>query len=372
MGITVLELIDGGFIGGGQTHILSLVKGLDPGKFISVIAASPGAFEKLVRDSGFEFMSINLGRMYSSRNLKELDRIVRENNIDIIHSHGGVAGMYSRFHKKKIGTAKVIHTFHGIHYIRSGNPLRKHLTHAVEEYLVPFGDRYICVSEADLALAVKLNITASERTEVINNGINLSVFAGREKDKVLMDQLGLNHDDLVIGMISRFDHQKNQRFILNNVRQLLNDNRRVKILLAGSGKYLAACKAVASAGGISDRVIFTGEITNPEKYYSLIDIFVFPSMWEGLSIALIEAMASGRCILASNIDANWELITDESNGLLFDLDNPREYMEKLSRLISDASLRTRLGRQAAEDSQRYSAEGMCGQISDLYEEVLVK
>ena len=118
--IKVLELIDGGFLGGGQMHILSLVKCLDKNKFDTVIAASgEGEFKKQVLKNGFKFTGIELPKIYHSRYLDELNRIITENKIDIIHSHGGVAGMYARFYNKRYDKVKVIHTIHGIHYINS-------------------------------------------------------------------------------------------------------------------------------------------------------------------------------------------------------------------------------------------------------------
>ena len=367
--INVLELIDGGFIGGGQTHILSLVKCLDENKFKAVIAASgKGEFRNEVKKNGFEFTQIELPKFYRSKHLKDLDKIVKDNSIDIIHSHGGVAGMYARFYKKRYGNVKTIHTIHGIHYLNSGNLVRKYFSLAIEQYLVQFTDKIICVSDADLKTAVENKIADKNKTVVINNGIDLNKFAGEkgQRNKELVNRFDIKDEDMIIGNISRFDFQKNQRFIISNSEELLKKYPNVKILLAGDGSLYEQSVQSAKETGMPERFIFTGEITNAQDYYSLFDIFIFPTLWEGLSISLIEAMASGRCILASDIHANKELITDNENGLLFNTTDPDEYLKKLFKLIEDENLRKRLSHKAVLNSINYSEDEMTRKIMKEY------
>jgi len=365
--IKVLELIDGGFLGGGQTHILSLVKCLDKNKFDPLIAASgEGEFSKSVLSKGYNFISIELPKIYRSKYLDELHSIIEDNEIDIIHSHGGVAGMYARFYKKKFENIKVIHTIHGIHYINSPGVLKRFISLSVEQYLMPYTDRFICVSDADLETALKNKIIDPEKTTVIKNGIDLEKFAGKQKDTELLSVLGLSAKDLIIGNVSRFDHQKNQRFIILNSEVILEKFPAVKILLAGGGKLLEECRQMAERSIYKDRIIFTEEVSDPEKYYPLLDIYVFPSLWEGLSISLIEAMASSDCILCSGIPANRELITDNHNGLIFNVYSKHEYLLKLEELITDKKLRLKLSQQAERDSVNYSEKVMTEKIEKEY------
>jgi glycosyltransferase involved in cell wall biosynthesis len=365
--IKILELIDGGFIGGGQTHILSLVKCMNKNNFEAVIAASgKGEFKKLVNQRGFNFREIELPKIYRSGYLKELDKIVKENSIDIIHSHGGVAGMYARFYKKKYGSIKVIHTIHGIHYINSHDFFKKLFSLSVEQYLVPFTDKFICVSDTDYELALANKIIDVEKTVVIKNGIDLKTFTQQPKNKSLLEELNFSEDDFIAGSISRFDYQKNQRFIISNSDLVLKKFPGVKILLAGDGRLLNRCKRLAEDSGYGERIIFTGEVTNPEDYYSLLDVYIFPSMWEGLSISLIEAMASARCIIASDIPSNKELIKNGVNGFTFNLNDAMEYKSKLDDLISDEKLRIKLSGRALLDSEDYSEETMTKKTESEY------
>lgn len=365
--IRVLELVDGGFLGGGQMHILSIANNINRNSFDITISASPnGEFKNLALKQNHKFIGLNLPKIFNSSCLKQLMKIVDDNGIELIHSHGGVAGVYSRILRKKLSRVKVVHTIHGIHYINSKNIFRKFLSKKTEQYLVKYTDRIICVSEADLKIAVENKITDAKRTAVIKNGINLQKFAGASVNPELANRLGIGPEDIVVGNISRFDYQKNQRFLIHSVKEIIKQNKNIKLLLTGDGKYLEESKSLVKKFDMEKQSIFTGEVPDPENYYPLIDIFVFPPLWEGLSITLIEAMASGRCIAASDIPANRELIKNNYNGLLFRLENREVLTNIIKELIQDKSRMETLSFNAVESSKQYDEKEMVRKIENIY------
>lgn len=365
--IRILELIDGGFIGGGQTHILSLVKCLNKEKFDPLITASgSGEFRQLAEKNGFRFEPAELPKFYRKKYLGRIDEIVKKYSIDIIHSHGGVAGMYARFYKKNFSNVKTLHTIHGIHYINSSNVFRKYFSLSVEQYLTQFTDRFICVSQSDRDLAEKLKIAEPSSTTVIYNGIDHDRFSIREKNKSLMIKYGIDEADTVIGNISRFDYQKNQRYILRNCDELLKKYSGLKILLAGDGKYLDECKKLAEGIEEKERIIFPGSVTNTEDHYSLFDAYVFPTLWEGLSISMIEAMSCGRCIIASDIPSNKELIEDGVSGYLFDVNDRSVFKEKIEKAVNSKAIRDKLSDNAFRKSKNFSEKIMTEKTEKEY------
>lgn len=365
--IRILELIDGGFIGGGQTHILSLVKCLNKEKFDPLITASgSGEFRPLAKKNDFRFEPAELPKFYRKKYLGRIDEIVKKYSIDIIHSHGGVAGMYARFYKKNFGNVKTLHTIHGIHYINSSNVFRKYFSLSVEQYLTQFTDRFICVSQSDRDLAEKLKIAEPSSTTVIYNGIDHDRFSIREKNKSLMIKYGIDEADTVIGNISRFDYQKNQRYILRNCDELLKKYSGLKILLAGDGKYLDECKKLAEGIEEKERIIFPGSVTNTEDHYSLFDAYVFPTLWEGLSISMIEAMSCGRCIIASDIPSNKELIEDGVSGYLFDVNDRSVFKEKIEKAVNSKAIRDKLSDNAFRKSKNFSEKIMTEKTEKEY------
>lgn len=365
--IKVLELIDGGFIGGGQTHIISLCTNLDRKLFSAVIAADPdGDFRILAKKEGLEFTGISLHKIFRKKYLKKLAELVETLTPDIIHAHGGVAGMYARFLKKDNINLKVVYTLHGIHYIRSKNYVRRFVSLAIEQYLVKDCDAYICVSKDDVKTALDNRIVIKDKINLIPNGINIGRFKNGQIDRNLKARLGIKESEFVIGNISRFDEQKNQMMLINAFPEILRLIPDAKLLLVGDGLLYDECMNRAEKLKIADNIIFAGSIPDPENYYPLMDLFVFPSKWEGLSITLIEAMASGKCIAASDIPSNRELIAHGQNGILFSLGNSRALARVISDLYKNPDFRNNLSENAKKSSDNYDEKTMTEKISDVY------
>ena len=365
--INILELIDGGFIGGGQIHVISIVKNLNKSKFHAIVSASSdGEFKNLLDKYGLEFQPVHLPKFYRKKYLKPLIDLVERNKIEIIHSHGGVAGVYSRMLKKNIHGIRIVHSIHGIHYINSGNPFRRFISKAIEQYLVPYTDKFIVASEGDFKTAERIKIANPEITEIIPNGIDLSRFFESSSDKTLRVRFAGDENGFIAGNISRFDFQKNQRLIINSSSEILRKYPDVHFVFIGNGKYLKQCKSLVRALNVEKNFLFLDETKETEKFYKNFDLFVFPSLWEGLSLTVIEAMASGSAILISDIPQNKELISGGYSGLTFKSGDKNDFTEKFFRLYEDKILRTQLGENALNESKRYSEKSMVEKIQNVY------
>lgn len=372
--IKVMHLIDGGFIGGGQIHSLALCRNLNKELFHSVVcASSKGGFKDLVLESGFEFIDINLPKLYRSKNLNELLRKVERENVNIVHAHGGVAGMYARFLKKKFECrAKIIHTIHGIHYIHSHNLFRRYSSLYIEQYLAGYSDAYICETKSDFNAVTNMKIIDPSKATIINNGINLSRFMNKTKDEAVGNKLRITNDDFVIGNVSRFDEQKNQKLLIKIMPDLIKAIPELKLLLVGDGRLLNSAKRLAMSLGVTDRVIFAGTRKDLEKIYPLMDVFIFPSLWEGLSLSLIEALASGKCIVAGNIPSNAEVLVNDENGMLFNLHNKNELLELIVSLFNDREKRDYLSDNAIKSSILYDEKIMTEKTEKIYLKLMNK
>lgn len=372
--INVLELIDGGFIGGGQLQTLSLCKNLNAGLIKPLVCASPdGGFKDMVAENGYAFKDIHLPKVFRGKYLKELNLIIESEKIDIIHAHGGVAGMYARFYRKKFkNEVKVIHTIHGIHYIHSKNIIRRKLSLYIEQYLAGYSDAYICETNSDFKTASDLKILNPSKTEVIYNGINLSKFTSGNTDDLFGKDLGISKDDFIVGNVSRFDEQKNQKLLVEILPDLIKQIPEVKLLLVGDGYLMESVKNLADKYGVADKVIFAGARNDLYNVYPLINLFVFPSLWEGLSLTLLEALASGKSIIAGRIPSNQEIINDGIDGLLFDLNNKADLSEKIVSLYNDNGKRLMLSENALKLSERFDEKSMAERTEQLYIKLINK
>ena len=371
--IKVLQLIDGGFLGGGQTNVLSIAKNLDRNIFdVSVAAMGGGKFEEKVKKNNIPFYPIELPKLLRTKYLKNLELIQEKEKFDIIHSHGGVAGFYGRILKKHHPDVRSVHTIHGIHYINSGNIFRRNVSKTIEQYLVQFTDRTICETHNDFLVAVKNKIAELSKTDIIPNGINISKFANLKKDRELINELGFTEDNFIIGNISRFDEQKNQKLILQAAYYLIRKYPNMRFVFVGSGHYLQQMKDLGRDSNIEDYIVFTGEQEDLRRYYSIFDIFVFPTLWEGMPYVLLEAMASRLPIICSRIPNLLEVIKPDHSAFVIDPMDMDDLFRKISALYQSKELREELAQNAMIESTQYDESEVIPKIENIYKEVMSK
>jgi glycosyltransferase involved in cell wall biosynthesis len=369
--IKVLELIDGGFLGGGQINILSLVKNINKDKFdVNVAARGSGKFEKLVSETGIPFYSFELPKVLRHKYLRHLQSLHNREKFDIVHSHGGVGGFYGRLLKKHNPEIKTIHTIHGIHYLNKEGFFEKNISKSIEQYLVQFTDITICLTKCDFKTAVENKIADQKKTVIINNGIDIKKFSESSSNFVLLKELGLSPDDFVVGNVSRFDIQKNQKLIIQASYYLSKKYPEMKFVLVGEGKLFKKMKVYARDSHLDDVVIFAGERENLADFYSIFDVFVLPSFWEGMPYVLLEAMAAKLPIVCSNLPNHLEIIKNNHSAFTI---NPHEMDDLYQRLIvlyENPELRKKLGDNAFKDVQKFDIKDSIKRVEKIYEEVM--
>jgi glycosyltransferase involved in cell wall biosynthesis len=367
----ILQLIDGGFLGGGQSNVLSIVSNLDKNVFeCTIAAAGGGAFEQKAYDLNINFAKIELPKLMRTKYLKPIQKLYDDNEYDIIHAHGGVAGFYGRTLKKHNSKLKCVHTIHGIHYIHSKNFVKRNISQAIEQYLVQFTDKTICVSETDRQLAIENKIAGINKTVVIPNGIEISKFSNLKKNYDLMSSLGLNENNFIIGNVSRFDIQKNQKLIIQAAYFLTKKYPQMRFVFAGGGDLLLKMKQLVRESNLEDYIIFAGETGNVRDYYSIFDLFVFPTYWEGMPYVLIEAMASRKAIICSHSPSLLEIIKPNYSALTINPLDMDDLFQKISVLYRNPELRETIAGNAMIESTQYDEAELVPRIQNVYEEVL--
>jgi glycosyltransferase involved in cell wall biosynthesis len=369
--IKILELIDGGFLGGGQTNVLSIARILDSSVFdIHIAARGGGLFEKKVNELDIPFAAVDLPKMMRTKYLKKLELLHRLEKFDIVHSHGGVAGFYGRTLKKHFSKLKSIHTIHGLHYMNSGNFLRRGVSKIIEQYLVQYTDMTICETGNDYLIALRNRIADKDKTVIIPNAVNVSEYANLKKDYDLINNLGFTKDNFIIGNISRFDEQKNQKLIIQAGYFLVRKYPEIRFVFIGSGSHLRQMQDLVRESNLEDYIMFTGESSGLKKYYSIFDIFVFPTLWEGMPFVMLEAMAARRAIICSNIPNLLELVKPNHSALVIDPNNMDDLFQKISSLHANSELRETLAQNAMIESTQYDESEIVPRVGKLYERVM--
>lgn len=212
---------------------------------------------------------------------KELYKIFKENNYKIVHSHINALSVFPLRVAKKAGVPiRIAHS----HSTSNKKEWKKNI---VKNILRPFSKLYAnkffaCTKHAGEWLFGKKIIERKE-LNVINNAIDLKKFEFNEQTREdLRKELGIKEDTLIIGHVGRFMKQKNHEFLIEVFKELIKKNDNSILMLIGQGPLLNDMKQKVRDLKIEDKVKFMGQVTDVEKYYNIMDVFLFPSIYEGL------------------------------------------------------------------------------------------
>lgn len=231
-----------------------------------------------------------------------------------------------------------------------------------------FIHRYTCVSEKVRQSLCDLVGKSPEQFVVIPNSVNTNIFfpdtLQRKKQR---DELGVPPTTFLAGMVARFSPQKGHYYLIEAARVLKERNVGGKFLLVGVGELEADIKAMVSRYGLEDTVIFYGQATEVHSVLQALDCFVLPSLWEGMPLALLEAMASGIPVIATEVAGTREVIHHLQNGLLIPPKNVESIVEAFVQLKNGAQLRNNLAQQALmEVRDKYSVQANVNAYLKLY------
>jgi glycosyltransferase involved in cell wall biosynthesis len=239
------------------------------------------------------------------------------------------------------------------------------LSVAAEKFLTSRSNQNISVSASNQETG-KRNIPTFH-SSVVRNGINLTKFSADRIYKDVRAELGIPKQSIVLGFIVRITKQKDPVTLLKAFQEVCQHRKDVVLLMVGEGDLKEEAIRLAHSLSISDRVIFQPFRQDIPDILNAIDVYCLASLWEGLSIGLLEAMAMGKAVVASRVDGTVEVIKDNYNGILVEPAHPAQLAKAILLLCNDRSVRERLGAQAKQTvDQEFNALKMTQQIENQY------
>ena len=300
------------------------------------------------------------------RAYRQLKRVIDQGEYDLIHCHTPVGALLTRLAAGKArrkGT-KVIYTAHGFHFYK-GAPKLNWLAFFPAVWLCGFlTDVLITINREDYDFAQK-HMHAGKVCYVPGVGVDIDRFGGSRE--TAREKLGIGNEEFVLLSVGEMTENKNHRLALQALALL--PEKPIRYVLVGRGDRMEALQAQARELGITDRVIFTGYRNDVSKLYPAADAFFFPSFREGLSVALMEAVASGLPAIVGKIRGNTDLIDDGVEGVYMPL-TPEGAAEAIRKLYDDPALRSRLGEAAREKVRRFSAPEVQRKMREIYRKTL--
>lgn len=362
--MNVLHIINTLDVGGAERLLvdtLPIMKAKGINVRVLLLVASGSAFEQKLQTEGIDVMSLNLRLgLFDPRLILRLRKLMR--GADVVHTHLFPTQYWAAFANSIGGKRVLVTTEHS-----TSNTRAQHwLTSQLDTCIYGLYDGVICISEA-VAHFMRKRTPRHVEIRCIDNGVVLPSVDALVEAKRSEVVEGLTDADFVMLQVARFSDQKNQDCVIRSLK-LLPDN--VHVVFAGYGVRLDACKHLAESLGVSTRTHFLGMRSDIARLWSIADIGVMSSHWEGFGLAAVEGMAYAKPVVASDVPGLADVV--KFDRLLFAPDNEQALADCVMRLYADTTERRRMGEMCWQRAQQYDINKMVDSYIDFYDELLNK
>ena len=384
----VLRILNRFNIGGPTHNATFLTKHLYPEYQTKLIAGkkldSEASSEYILKDYEIDFeiiedMSRSINLIKDLKSFLKIKKIIKEFKPDIVHTHASKSGALGRLAAITSKVPIIVHTFHG-HVFHSyfGN-LKTKLFILLERYLAKKSSAIIAISNLQRKELINVfKICTENKTHTIQLGFDLDKFQEENLSKrnVFRDEFKLAADDIAIGIVGRLTPIKNHSFFLKAVKKLLNETtRKFKVFIVGDGedrltleKLCSKLNLTINSDGVLDPLIyFTSWRKDMDNVYAGLDIVALTSKNEGTPVTLIEAQASNKPIVTTNVGGVMDVVKDNITAFVSDKHDFNRFSDNLKVLVEDDSKRIKMGGAGYNHvSELFSYKRLAREVGELY------
>ena len=365
----VLYLIDKLELAGAQRHLIALLKRMDRSRYEPTVAClmQEGSLAEEVRALGVPVMALGVKRIYGLSGvlgLVKLTWLLKRERIDILHSFMFSENILGAMAAHWAETPMVITCRRDTGILSEGKP-RHFFAYRLTNRWV---DRILCVSEAIRSLVIRTERTLEAKVLTIPNGAQIEASVSAKKKAEERNRLGVAKDALIVAIVANLSWVKDHETFFKAAQRVKREQPNVRFWVIGEGALRKKLEKQVASLKLQQEVRFFGRVADPKPLLSLADISVNASVSEGMSNTILESMALGIPVVATDVDGNPETVSDGKTGLLVPPKNPEAMAQALLRLLRDSSLRAQMG-EAGRDRirQSLSLERMVQANEALYE-----
>jgi len=363
---------------GVQKVSLDELAHLDPARYERIaVCKCEGEFTEQLRRIGVRVHLVpELERAISPRRdvqaylaLRDFFRAERPN---IVHTHSSKTGILGRLAAKAAKVPTIVHTVHGYAFPGESRQAIKAIFKFLERKAGQVTNRMIVLNDTDKAIARDLLGVPESRLTLLPNGVDVDAYAPASPERraaLRAGEFGVHDaDHVIVGMIGRLWLQKNPQCFVRAAIRVTALRPNVSFFMIGDGEFRAELEAAIQASGDAQRIRILGWRGDVPELLKALDLMVLPSRWEGMPLAILEAMSSAVPVVASDIPGNHHLVEDGSDGRLFPLDDDEALAAALIELVDDPGRRARFSAQArAKVLARYTLSARMDKITAIYE-----
>lgn len=367
-------------VGGTKRHLLDLCLNLPAERFRQYVVCSVRREERFRQDlqkfqeAGIDVFLLPMRREIhlweDGRCALQLRKIIQDIKPAIVHGHSSKGGFLARLASRSV--RPVPHTVYNPHafafQMRVG-PFHRWLYLKLEQWAGRWTDMLVAPCESQKELALAHHIIPPERIRVIPNGIRVEQYVQRGAPKQLRVRWGLPEEGKIVGTVAALSPQKGLEYLIRAIAAVRREHPDVHLVMAGDGPLHRTLEQLAQKLGTKEGVHFLGYQEDIPALLGALDIFVMPSLWEGLPYALLEAGAAGLPVIATAIPGNTDIIIPEQTGLLVP---PADYFAltiAIIRALTDPQMQTMARALRERVCNEFTLERMIQGHIQLYEEL---
>lgn len=351
-------------IGGLEQVVLNLIKKLNRQRYQPYVAClrETGGLKAELEQIGVTVIEFNRGDGLDLKLPFDFARVLRREKIAILHTHDLGPYLYGALAAKLARVPILVHTEHS--YLTQNTKILK-----IAERVLSFGTDLIISDSLDVTrFLVKEQHIHPKKIQTIYNGIDVSLFQTNLNGSSLKTMLGLPPESRIVGTVGRLVPVKDQRTLILAMAPIVAADENVHLVLVGDGPLRDELTALARDLGIRSQVHFLGNRRDVHKLLPLFHVFVLPSLSEGLSLSLLEAMACHRPVITTNVGGNLEIIDRPEVGILVRPGDTAALTTEIRQLLYQPEFAEKLGRQARKQVEaRFSLEKMAENYEAIYE-----
>lgn len=297
---------------------------------------------------------------------KQLKKLIQENNYDIIHCHTPVAGVLTRLAARNSKNTTVIYTAHGFHFFKGAPLLNWLIYYPVERFCARYTDKLITINKEDYERAKRFSLRKNGKVYYVPGvGINLEKIQNLKVNvKQKKKELGISKNIPILLSVGELNKNKNHETVLQALSKLKDKN--FIYLICGRGVLKEYLERKIQELHLENKAKLLGYRSDVIKILKTADLFIFPSKREGLPVSVIEAMATGLPVIASNVRGNRDLIAKEN---LFEPDDVAALTNLIKKQL-EAIENKELKKVNYANLEQYSLKNILKQMTEIYEEQL--
>ncbi len=364
--LSILYVIDGLEFGGGERVFLQLIKRLRQQYRIAVATAEGGLFAEAVRELGITLHPVDMTRQWSLKPMYQIRNILRKQTINIVHSQGARADVFSRISSRAYDVRNVCTIAMPVEGFDVGI-VHRVIYRVFDRLTERYVDRYIVVSDVLETLLHQQRGVSLERITRIYNGIEVDEYNDEHRDTQTRAQCGIPDDAFLVVAIGRMVWQKGFDVLIHAWSEIASHVPNARLLFVGDGSLRGTLERLTHDVNIRDRVTFRGFEPDVRPLLATADLVAVPSRREGFPMVILEAMAMAKPIVATRIDGVTEQMVDGVSGLLVPPSDPAALANGIVGLATHRERAVQLGRNArARVQQEFSVRRMVETTDSVY------